>query len=104
MQCNSVQKIQRKTGQSFERQYFLRLLIPLDIQDWFDENDEEIQMSLIEKQHCLHKAQHDDSSSVSEKAAYNNICKVVQSRLRGILHSCLSSKADEIQTFATEST
>ena len=43
-------------------------------QDWFDENDEEIKL-LLEEKHCLHKAHQDDTSSVSKKAAYNNICK-----------------------------
>ena len=43
-------------------------------QDWFDENDEEIKL-LPEEKHCLHKAHQDDTSSVSKKAAYNNICK-----------------------------
>ena len=43
-------------------------------QDWFDENDEEIKL-LLEEKHCLHKAHQDNTSSVSKKAAYNNICK-----------------------------
>ena len=41
-------------------------------QDWFDENDEEIQ-GLLEDKHCLHKIHHADTNSVSKKAAYNNI-------------------------------
>ena len=52
-------------------------------QDWFDENDEDIKL-LLEEKHCLHKAHQDDTSSVSKKAAYNNICKTVQNRLRDI--------------------
>ena len=43
-------------------------------QDWFDENDDEIQR-LLEEKHRLHKAYQDDTSSVSKKAAYSNICK-----------------------------
>ena len=35
-------------------------------QDWFDENDDEIQRLLDEK-HRLHKAHQDDTSSVSKK-------------------------------------
>ena len=68
-------------------------------QDWFDENDEEIKL-LLEEKHCLHKAHHDDTSSVSKKAAYNNICKTVQNRLRDMQDSWLSKKAEEIQSFA----
>ena len=50
-------------------------------QDWFDENNDEIQMLLGEKLR-LHKANQDDTSSVSKKAAYSNICKTVQTKLR----------------------
>ena len=42
-------------------------------QDWFDENDEGIKR-LLEENHRLHKADLDDTSSVSKKAAYNNAC------------------------------
>ena len=54
-------------------------------QDWFDENEEEIQ-GLLEKKHQKHKA-------------YLS-CKTVQTRLRDMQDSWLSSKADEIQSFA----
>ena len=39
-------------------------------------------------------------SFVSKKAAYNNICKTVQNRLRDMQDSWLSKKAEEIQSFA----
>ena len=68
-------------------------------QDWFDENDEEIQ-GLFEEKHQKHKAYLSDTSSVSSKAAYSNICKTVKIRLRDMQISWLSSKADEIQSFA----
>ena len=68
-------------------------------QDWFDENDEEIQ-ELLEEKHQKHKAYLSDTSSVSNKAAYSNICKTVQTRLRNKQDSWPSSKADEIQSFA----
>ena len=68
-------------------------------QDWFDENDEEIKL-LLEEKHCLHKAHQYDTSSVSKKAAYNNICKTVQNRLRVMQDSWLSKKAEEIHSFA----
>ena len=48
-------------------------------QDWFDENDKEIQGRLEEK-HQKHKTYLSDTSSVSNKAAYSNICKAVQTR------------------------
>ena len=40
-------------------------------QDWFDENEEEIQ-GLLEEKHQKHKAYLSDASSVSNKAAYSN--------------------------------
>ena len=68
-------------------------------QDWFDENDEEIQ-GLLEEKHEEHMAYLNDTSSVSNKAAYLNICKTVQTRFRDMQDSWLSIKADEIQSFA----
>ena len=41
-----------------------------------------------------------NTSSVSSKTAYSNICKTVQTRLRGMQDSWLSKKSDEIQSFA----
>ena len=72
-------------------------------QDWFDENDEENKL-LLEEKHCLRKAHRyqDDTSSVSKKAAYNNIYKTVQNRLRDMQDSWLSKKAEEIQSFADQ--
>ena len=68
-------------------------------QDWFEENDEEIQ-GLLEEKHQKHKAYLSDTSLVSHKAAYLNIRKTVQTRLRDTQDSWLSSKAEEIQSFA----
>ena len=68
-------------------------------QDWFDENGEEIQ-GLLEEKHEKPKAYLSNTSSVSNNAAYSDICKTVQTRLRDMQHSWLSSKADEIQSFA----
>ena len=48
-------------------------------QHWFDENDDEIQR-LVEEKHRLHKAHQDDTSLVSKKAVYSNICKAVQTK------------------------
>ena len=68
-------------------------------QDWFDENDKEIQ-GLLEEKHQNHKAYLRNTSSVSSKTAHSNICKTVQTRLRDMQDSWLRKKADEIQSFA----
>ena len=47
-----------------------------------------------------HKAYLRNTSSVSSKTAYSNICKTVQTRLRDMQDSWLRKKADEIQSFA----
>ena len=62
-------------------------------EDWFDENDEEIKL-LLEEKHCLHKAHQDDTSSVSKKAAFNNIYKTIQNRFRDMQDSWLRKKAN----------
>ena len=67
-------------------------------QAWF-ENDGEIQR-LLEEKHRLHKAHQDDTSSVSKKAAYSNICKTVQTKFRDMQDSWLRKKTEEIQSFA----
>ena len=68
-------------------------------QDWFDENDDEIQR-LLEEKHRLLKPHQDDTSSLSKKAAYSNICKTVQTKLRDMQDSWLRKKTEEIQSFA----
>ena len=68
-------------------------------QDWFDENDKEIQ-GLLEEKHEKHKAYLRNTSSVSSKTAYSNTWKTVQTRLRDMQDSWLSKQADEIQSFA----
>ena len=68
-------------------------------QDWFNEKDKEIQ-GLLEEKHQKHKAYLRNTSSVSSKTAYSNICKTVQTSLRDMQDSWLSKKADEIQSFA----
>ena len=67
-------------------------------QDWFGENDKEIQ-GLLEEKHQKHKAYLRNTSSVSSKTAYSNICKAVQTRYRDMQDSWLSKKANEIQSF-----
>ena len=67
-------------------------------QDWFDENDKKSRDS--EEKNQKHKVYLSDTTSVSNKAAYSKIFKIVQTRLRDVQDSWLSSKADEIQSFA----
>ncbi|XP_070584623.1 vomeronasal type-2 receptor 26-like [Erythrolamprus reginae] len=67
-------------------------------QDWFDENVEDIKALLAEKYH-LHHTYQNDLSSTAKKNAFNTH-KVVQSKLRKMQDFWLSTKADEIQTFA----
>ena len=65
-------------------------------QDWFDENDDAI-LRLFGEKHRLQKEHQDDTSSLSKKAAYSNICKTVQTKLRDMQDSWLRKKTDEIQ-------
>ena len=78
---------------------FPRTSISHKHQEWFDEDDEGIQ-GLLEEKHQKHKAYLSDTSSVSTKTAYSNICKTVQTRHRDMQDSWLSKKAEEIQSFA----
>ena len=55
-------------------------------QDWFDENDKNIQR-LLEEKHQKHKAYLCNTSSASSKTAYSNICKTVQTKLRDMQDS-----------------
>ena len=65
-------------------------------QDWCDENDDAI-LRLFGEKHRLQKEHQDDTSSLSKKAAYSNICKTVQTKLRDMQDSWLRKKTDEIQ-------
>ena len=68
-------------------------------QDWFDENDDQIQDLLATKRRLL-AAHQQDPKSVRKKEAFTNIRCVVQARLRNMQDSWLSKKADEIQEYA----
>ena len=68
-------------------------------QDWFDDNDAEIQQ-LLEKKNQAHKALLDDPKSSSKKDALLNMRRTIQQKLRLMQDSWLSKKADEIQAFA----
>ena len=64
--------IQKRTGQSSDTVHTSAMdsLGPVSRkhQDWFDENDEEIQV-LLEEKHEKHQAYLSDTSSVSSKTA-----------------------------------
>ena len=68
-------------------------------QDWFDENDEKIQLLLAEKR-PLHRAYQDDPLSTSKRNVFVSVRSTVQKRLREMQDAWLSAKADEIQGYA----
>ena len=68
-------------------------------QDWFDENDSEIHALLEEKNRLLRDHQNDPSCT-AKKAAFTNMRSKVQSKLRSMQDSWLSTKAEEIQGYA----
>ena len=70
-------------------------------QDWFDENDKEIQ-GLLEKKHQKHEAYLRNTSSVSSKTAYSNISKTVQTRLRDMQDSWLRKRLMKSSPLQTE--
>ena len=79
----------------------LRVLGPVNRihQDWFDQNDREIN-DLLERKRSLHKALLSDPNSQAKKAAYTAIRSHVQQRLRVMQDTWLRSKAEEIQGYA----
>ncbi|KAI8501811.1 hypothetical protein Bbelb_202230 [Branchiostoma belcheri] len=68
-------------------------------QDWFDENDEDIQ-KLLDEKHAAYRAFQQANRSDAKKALYNASKAKVQAKLREMQDSWLSHKADEIQMFA----
>ncbi|CAI9716693.1 Hypothetical predicted protein [Octopus vulgaris] len=68
-------------------------------QDWFDENDQEIQKLMEEKRRLL-RVHQNDTTCTAKKAAFNNIRSTVQAKLRLMKDAWLSAKADEIQGYA----
>ncbi|XP_071495718.1 uncharacterized protein [Diadema antillarum] len=68
-------------------------------QDWFDENDTEIQ-ELLDTKHNLLRLHRNDPSSMAKKAAFTKARSKVQAKLRYMKDSWLSAKADQIQSFA----
>jgi len=68
-------------------------------QDWFDENDVEIQ-TLLEEKSQLHRAHQSDPTSESKKDAYVSKCGEVQRKLHIMQDTWLSNKVNEIQGYA----
>ena len=68
-------------------------------QDWFDENNTEIQV-LLEEKHHLHRALLNDRSSQSKRDAFNTCRRKVTAKLREMQNSWYSMKAEEIQSYA----
>ena len=68
-------------------------------QDWFDENDEEIELLLAEKRRLL-RAHQDDPLSTAKRMAFTNVRRTVQKKLREMQDAWVSAKADEIQSYA----
>ena len=68
-------------------------------QDWFDENNGEIQ-DLLEKKHHLHKTFLNDPSSQSKRDAYKAVRRTVQAKLRKMKDTWYSRRAEEIQSYA----
>jgi hypothetical protein len=64
-------------------------------QDWFDENNEQIQALLSEKHHLLRRYQ-EDPTSEPKRSAFCSARKRVQKELRGMQDTWFSRKAEEI--------
>ena len=67
-------------------------------QDWFDENNDEIN-NLLEEKYRIQRVL-ENNKSPANQAAYNNIRSTVQQRLRQMQDSWLKQKAEEIQNYA----
>ena len=68
-------------------------------QDWFDENEKEIQ-SLLDEKHQLFRALQNDPTSQSKKDAFASARRKVQKKLREMQDNWFSKKAEEIQGYA----
>ncbi|XP_076044760.1 uncharacterized protein LOC143027364 [Oratosquilla oratoria] len=67
-------------------------------QDWFDENNAEIQ-KLLEEKHRLLRAHQNDPSCTAKKAAFTKIRSKMQTKLRHMHDFWLSAKAYEIRGY-----
>ena len=66
-------------------------------QDWFDENDDELQ-GLLDQMHSCHKAWITDKNSNNKKTRYLSTKRTVQRRLRKMKEDWWSRKASELQS------
>ena len=67
-------------------------------QDWFDENDEEIELLLAEKCRLL-RVHQNDPLSTAKRSAFVTVRRTAQKRLREMQDAWFSAKADEIQSY-----
>ena len=72
-------------------------------QDWFDENDTEIQKLLSEK-HQLLREYPNHQNSTTKKEAFSRARRNLQKKLREIRNKWFNTKADEIQALLTTMT
>ena len=68
-------------------------------QDWFDDNDPEIQ-TMLDQMHRQHIAWINDKNSMSKKSTYQRTKQLVQARLHSMKDSWWRQKADELQLAA----
>ena len=93
----SSEDSEKKTGHFSIKRFIIQLQQLQDIhlakkhQDWFDENDDEIQR-LLEEKHRLHK----HKKILAQYPRNSNICKTVQTKLRDMQDSWLR----KIRSFA----
>ena len=69
-------------------------------QDWFDDQNAEIQ-ELLDKKHQLHRSHLNDPSSVSKKDAYLKAKQTCQRELRQMQNQWFSDKAEEIEVYSS---
>ena len=68
-------------------------------QDWFDDNDPEIQ-TMLDLMHRQHTAWINDKNPISKKSTYQRTKRHVQVRLRSMKDSWWRQKADELHMAA----
>jgi len=68
-------------------------------QDWFDQNNTEIQ-ALRDEKYQVHKTFINDQGSQSKTGAYNSTRRKVQTKLREVQNAWYCKRADEIQHYA----
>ena len=67
-------------------------------QDWFDENNTEIQ-KLLDDKYWAHQAYQNDTSSQSKKDVYHAICHKAQLHLRKLQDEWFNQKVNEVQSY-----